>query len=124
MKLSEAIRKGCEDTEKCEGYMVPGEKQCCVLGAAAVGVVGWKQAAGAYETKGSSIHSLIMKEFPILRNLVPQEFHPLRLQSAQIFSVIVDRNDKTDTTREMIADEIQAYEEGTFPETWKTIQSN
>jgi hypothetical protein len=99
LKLSEAILKGCQGTVKIKGlFVVPKEclakdlpkNGCCVLGAAAVGVLGSLSKA----RKQSDIGNLLYGHFPFLGTFSNE---------TNLRREIVDRNNNTDETRESIA---------------------
>ncbi len=85
MKLSEAIREGCKDTEK--GIGACPEKGCCALEAAARSIT--KNSAGSW-------HKIIKT----LNELFPE----LNANDSALWQEIVYRNDHTAATREEIAD--------------------
>jgi hypothetical protein len=94
MKLSEAIRKGCEKTKPAYGTyhktQVNGEKCSCALGAAIF-------ATNIETTKGA-----LLDRFPFLRTTRRRE---------QWFNIIARINDHHILTREQIADMLETMGE-------------
>lgn len=101
MKLSEAILKGCETTEKLTGDFIEGDK-ACALGAGIVAI--GKNKVGCCEG-----FCLISENFPISNmrlNEFPEGLYPKWagvIGRSSIYDIIWRLNDRADWSREAIA---------------------
>ena len=85
MKLSEAIRKGCEGKRKIKQALHDNKGGICALGA-------------AFEAVDLSVYIKLYVEFPELRWMKPFDLE----------DYIIDLNDRTDLSIPEIADIVEA----------------
>ena len=101
MKLSEAIRQGCEAyPHKCKhGYFQNGDK-ACALGAAIASYVGRRPDS----------------PYDIAEKILPGRMHifrnPVTGETDSMYNIIIDLNDSEDWTREQIADWLDTADDG------------
>lgn len=108
MKLSTAIRKGCEQHPQDSGRLFTEVNNVvissCVLGAALVGVYGQDGTALSY--------SELAKVFPLLEQ--PVNYPPGAedfIASESLSDVMIHLNDRAGWTREKIADWVETVED-------------
>jgi len=101
MRLSEAIRKGCECTDRITGALLDvweGTPGACALGAALVGVVGLDFEPDDY--------ALLVRTFPVLdrsSELAPRLASSTGSGSRSLLTLIMSANDCYGLDRETIA---------------------
>lgn len=106
MKLSTAIRKGCElSSYQVKGHYFDGEGGSCALGAAALACGSVTQKAGKPEYVNPNFNTA----FPVLH--VDDVIHPETEERQKMSIILVSLNDEYDYSREEVADFVESWEQ-------------
>lgn len=108
MRLSEAIRKGCEGTNRATEYLIRADGSVCSMGAACL-ALGIEMGALQQESRE------LQTAFPFLKNTYakcpcndPVCFWSRK--GGDVEAVIISLNDTHGWTREAIADRVESIE--------------